>query len=136
MDKFPERHKLTRSHKKQVTLKTIFLFFLKMTKWPLVSFWDSMISDSGYIGHNIRKIAATFVSFTMPPFKSALVSSREMCWPNEASQSHLHVPVERILLYVPCKLLQNIESNSLLYIVGPCCLSILYTVVCTLIPNS
>ena len=134
MDKFPERHKLTRSHKKQVAWKII-SFFLKMTKWPLVSFWDSMISDSGYIGHDIRKIAATFV-FTMPPFKSALVSSPEMYCPSEASQSHLQVPVERILLYVPRKLLQHIESGSLHYIVDPCCLPILYTVVCTLIPKS
>ena len=33
-------------------------------------------------------------------------------------------------IYVPYRLLQNIRHSSLCYIVSPCCLSILYIVVC------
>ena len=37
-----------------------------------------------------------------------------------------------ILVYIlfHCGLLQDIEYSSLCYAVGPCCLSILYTIVC------
>ena len=42
---------------------------------------------------------------------------------------HIHVSISFQILF-PFRLSQNIEQSSLCYAVGPCWLSILYTVVC------
>ena len=147
MDKFPERYKLTRSHKKQLTWKVIFLFFKddKMTINFFLGLYDFRFSVywTQYQEHTFNLCLYSQCLFSNQPLSVALRCIVPMRLHNptymflwRGSFYMFHISCYRILSYAPYKLLQNIELSSLHYIVGPCCLPILYTVVCTLISNS
>ena len=69
----------------------------KVTRWPLISLWDSVIYESSVLDRISGKWLQPLFIFMLPFSHGPFGGCPETCCPNKAWQSQLYFPVKRIL---------------------------------------